>query len=33
VGLMWFIPGMLLVTTYFFFVYRKFAGKVRPVDH
>jgi cytochrome d ubiquinol oxidase subunit II len=33
VGLMWFIPGMLLVTAYFFFVYRKFAGKVRPADH
>ncbi|MEX2300246.1 MAG: cytochrome d ubiquinol oxidase subunit II [Bryobacterales bacterium] len=29
VGLIWFIPGMLLATAYFFFVYRKFAGKVR----
>jgi cytochrome bd-type quinol oxidase subunit 2 len=29
VGLAWWIPGMVLVTTYFFFVYRQFAGKVR----
>jgi cytochrome d ubiquinol oxidase subunit II len=29
VGLIWFVPGMLLTTAYFFFVYRKFAGKVR----
>ena len=29
VGLAWFIPGMLLVTGYFVFVYRNFAGKVR----
>jgi cytochrome bd ubiquinol oxidase subunit II len=33
VGLMWFLPGMLLVTAYFFYVYRKFAGKVRPDAH
>ena len=32
VGLWWFIPGMLLVTSYFVFVYRKFAGKVRLGD-
>jgi cytochrome bd ubiquinol oxidase subunit II len=30
VGLTWWIPGMVLVTAYFFFVYRQFAGKVRP---
>jgi cytochrome d ubiquinol oxidase subunit II len=29
VGLVWWIPGMVLVTAYFFFVYRQFAGKVR----
>jgi cytochrome d ubiquinol oxidase subunit II len=29
VGLAWWIPGMVLVTAYFFFVYRQFAGKVR----
>jgi len=29
VGLAWWIPGMVLVTVYFFFVYRQFAGKVR----
>ena len=28
VGLMWFIPGMLLVTCYFVYTYRSFAGKV-----
>jgi cytochrome d ubiquinol oxidase subunit II len=28
VGLMWFIPGMLLATGYFVYVYRSFAGKV-----
>ena len=28
VGLLWFIPGMLLVTMYTTFVYRKMAGKV-----
>ena len=29
IGLVWFIPGMLLALGYFFFVYRSFAGKVR----
>jgi cytochrome bd ubiquinol oxidase subunit II len=29
VGLMWFIPGMLLTTGYFFYTYRSFSGKVR----
>jgi cytochrome d ubiquinol oxidase subunit II len=29
VGLAWWIPGMLLVTAYFAFTYRHFAGKVR----
>ena len=29
IGLRWFIPGMLLATGYFFFVYRHFAGKVK----
>ncbi len=29
VGLAWFIPGMVLVAGYFFYVYRNFAGKVR----
>jgi cytochrome bd ubiquinol oxidase subunit II len=29
VGLAWWIPGMLLVTLYFVFTYRHFAGKVR----
>ena len=29
VGLAWWIPGMVLVIAYFFFVYRQFAGKVR----
>ena len=28
VGLMWFIPGILLAAVYFVFVYRRFAGKV-----
>jgi cytochrome d ubiquinol oxidase subunit II len=27
VGLFWFVPGMLLVTAYFVFVYRRFGGK------
>jgi cytochrome d ubiquinol oxidase subunit II len=30
VGLMWWIPGMLLALGYAAFVYRHFAGKVRP---
>lgn len=29
VGLAWWIPGMVLVTAYFVFTYRRFAGKVR----
>jgi cytochrome d ubiquinol oxidase subunit II len=28
-GLMWFIPGMLLTTSYFIYTYRSFAGKVK----
>jgi cytochrome d ubiquinol oxidase subunit II len=28
-GLMWFIPGMLLTTSYFVYTYRSFAGKVK----
>jgi cytochrome d ubiquinol oxidase subunit II len=28
VGLIWFIPGMLLTTAYFIYSYRSFAGKV-----
>ncbi len=32
VGLFWWIPGMLLVTAYFFHAYRSFAGKVRLQD-
>jgi cytochrome d ubiquinol oxidase subunit II len=28
VGLAWWIPGMILVVGYFFFLYRRFAGKV-----
>jgi cytochrome d ubiquinol oxidase subunit II len=29
IGLMWFIPGMLLTTGYFVYTYRSFAGKLR----
>jgi cytochrome d ubiquinol oxidase subunit II len=29
VGLMWFIPGIILAAGYFFYTYRSFAGKVR----
>ena len=29
IGLMWFIPGILLATAYFFYTYRSFAGKLR----
>lgn len=32
VGLAWFIPGMILATGYFVYVYRNFAGKVRLED-
>jgi cytochrome bd ubiquinol oxidase subunit II len=28
VGLIWFIPGMLLTAAYFIYTYRSFAGKV-----
>jgi cytochrome d ubiquinol oxidase subunit II len=28
IGLVWFIPGMLLTATYFIYAYRSFAGKV-----
>jgi cytochrome bd-type quinol oxidase subunit 2 len=28
VGLIWFIPGMLLATGYFVYTYRSFSGKV-----
>jgi cytochrome d ubiquinol oxidase subunit II len=31
IGLIWWIPGMLLVTGYFVLLYRRFAGRV-PVD-
>jgi cytochrome d ubiquinol oxidase subunit II len=30
VGLVWFIPGMLLATSYFVYTYRSFSGKVKP---
>jgi cytochrome d ubiquinol oxidase subunit II len=32
VGLMWFIPGMLLATAYFVYTYRSFSGKVKLDD-
>jgi cytochrome d ubiquinol oxidase subunit II len=32
IGLAWWIPGMLLVTAYFVFVYRHFAGKVKAEE-
>lgn len=32
VGLAWFIPGIILATGYFVYVYRSFAGKVRLED-
>jgi cytochrome d ubiquinol oxidase subunit II len=32
VGLLWFIPGMLLATGYFVYTYRSFAGKVKLDD-
>jgi cytochrome d ubiquinol oxidase subunit II len=31
VGLIWFIPGMLLATSYFVYTYRSFSGKVKPM--
>jgi len=30
VGLVWFIPGMLLTAGYFLYTYRSFFGKVKP---
>jgi cytochrome d ubiquinol oxidase subunit II len=32
VGLVWWIIGMALVTAYFVFIYRHFAGKVKLED-
>jgi len=32
VGLMWFIPGMLLTSGYFIYTYRSFSGKVKVQD-
>jgi len=32
VGLIWFIPGMVLATGYFVYTYRSFAGKVGPAE-
>lgn len=32
VGLIWFVPGMTLVTLYFIYTYRRFAGKVSIED-
>ena len=29
IGLMWFIPGMLLTAGYFTYTYRNFSGKVK----
>jgi cytochrome d ubiquinol oxidase subunit II len=33
VGLLWFIPGMLLTSGYFVYTYRSFSGKVRVQEH
>ncbi len=33
VGLMWFIPGMILTCGYFVYTYRSFSGKVRLDGH
>jgi cytochrome d ubiquinol oxidase subunit II len=30
IGLAWFVPGFVLAVCYFVFLYRKFAGKVKP---
>jgi cytochrome d ubiquinol oxidase subunit II len=30
IGLLWFVPGLLLAASYFVYSYRSFAGKVRP---
>jgi len=32
VGLLWWVPGMMLVAGYFVFTYRSFAGKVDPSE-
>jgi len=32
IGLVWFIPGMILATVYFVYAYRSFAGKVRAEE-
>ena len=32
IGLRWWIPGMLLAGVYHYFVYRHFAGKVKPEE-
>jgi len=32
IGILWFIPGALLASGYFFFLYRKFAGKVNVAE-
>jgi cytochrome bd ubiquinol oxidase subunit II len=32
VGLVWFIPGIALATSYFIYTYRSFAGKVGPAE-
>ena len=32
VGLIWFIPGIALATSYFVYTYRSFAGKVGPAE-
>ncbi len=29
VGLLWFTPGILIAAFYFWFLYRRFAGKVQ----
>jgi cytochrome d ubiquinol oxidase subunit II len=33
VGLVWFVPGMALVASYFVFIYRRLAGKTRLEAH
>ena len=32
IGLVWWVPGMLLVTAYFVHTYRRFSGKVSLLD-
>ena len=29
VGLMWFVPGILLAAAYYFYTHRSFSGKIR----